>query len=263
MLDQKIFLIFSLCMAGLFGFMYFRLKSEFKEQRNKILELNQALLQSSKMSVLGEMAGQVAHELNTPISIVQLLTEQLVGLVKKEEEPVDREKWQKALLKIDLTMKRITDSVSTLRAFVRDSREVEPVEYLVSSIVQHAISLSKEKFKYKSIEIEYLQESETLVICKPAEITQALLYLLINSEQAIESSEKKHIKIELKNLENEIELSVTDSRLDGVATSGTNLDIVALLVQSYQGRMVGGAEANCIVLRLGKFKSEINLLKTG
>jgi len=60
------------------------------ETRTRQLSDAQALLiQSGKLSALGEMAGGIAHEVNNPLAVIQMNSQVLLELV--DEEPLDRQ----------------------------------------------------------------------------------------------------------------------------------------------------------------------------
>lgn len=180
------------------------------ESQQMVVSQQEALIMTSKMSAIGEMAGGVAHEINTPLSIIQIRTDQLLSSVESEEN-LDRVRMKKSLENIDITVKRITKIIQGLRTFARDSRNEPPVESSVTSIVNDAIDLCREKFKYKGVTVHFELNQDLMVSCRPTQITQVLLNMLHNSHDAIETLEQKWINIEAAENDGHIEISVTDS----------------------------------------------------
>lgn len=180
------------------------------ESQQIVVSQQEALIMTSKMSAIGEMAGGVAHEINTPLSIIQIRTDQLLESVETEEV-VDRVKMKKSLENIDTTVKRITKIIQGLRTFARDSRNEPPVQASVLTIINDAIDLCREKFKYKGVIVRFDLVQDFNISCRPTQITQVLLNMLHNSHDAIEHSEQKWINIEAVEVDDQIEISVTDS----------------------------------------------------
>lgn len=177
----------------------------------KELEMSRTqILVSSKMSALGEMAGGVAHEINTPLSIIQLRTEQLLEDIKTDS--LEKESAIRALEAIEKTVTRISKIVKSLRQFARDGRNDPAEPYPILKIFEETLSLCQEKFANHGIKISSIIETPNLEItCRPTEITQVLLNLLNNSYDAISHLEEKWVSIEVLNFTDEIQIHVTDS----------------------------------------------------
>jgi hypothetical protein len=97
----------------------------------------------------------VVHELGTPLAIIQLKTEQLrMELGKNEdfESKFDREKIKKSVENIEAAGERISEVVGRLRSFVRESHQEASSAVKLLSVVQQAVELSHEKFKYDQVQ---------------------------------------------------------------------------------------------------------------
>lgn len=165
---------------------------------------------SSKMASLGEMAGGVAHEINTPLATLALLAGQCEDMLN--EPSLDIELLKKNILKIDKTTKKIAKIISGLRNFSRDGKNDPMVNTRVGDIIEDTLSFSTEKIVSSGCKISVVHENPNLVAyCRATEISQVLLNLLCNSYDAISDLSEKWIIIESKVVGNFIELSVTDS----------------------------------------------------
>lgn len=181
-------------------------------QANEIINnQNQALVSAAKMSALGEMAGGVAHEINTPLTVIKLRSEMILSEVEVNACDHGR-KIQNSLEIIDKTVDRITKIIQSLRAFSREASAQEKIEYSVSDIVSEALNLCNEKFKTRGIDLRVECSEDHVVLCRPTEITQVLINLLNNAYDAIENSEEKIISVRTEKLDNGfIGISVSDS----------------------------------------------------
>lgn len=188
-------------------YQYISIQFDITQKRN----FEAQIIQSAKMSSLGEMAGGVAHEINTPLSIIHIRSEQLIQDIQNKEKELDREDLLKNVLSIDKTNKRITKIVNSLKSFSRNSSKDEREVALVETIIYDTFDLCDEKLKNVGIDLHYNTDKEYYLNCKPSEISQVLLNLLNNSVDAIKNSKDKWIKVDVKKIDKNIEISVSDS----------------------------------------------------
>src|SRR5262249_2780338 len=96
---------------------------ELRSSQKTILDQQQVLINSSKMSALGEMAGGVAHEVNTPLAILLLLANQIRKGI--EQSPLDTETLKTKAQMLEHTVDRIARIIRALRSFSRNG-SVDP-----------------------------------------------------------------------------------------------------------------------------------------
>ena len=170
------------------------------------------LLQSSKMSALGEMAGGVAHEINTPLAIISMRVGQMESSVQTGD--IDPLAFMEALEGIHKTVDRIARIVRGLKSFARESNTT-PFQYTaISELIEETLSFCSERFNGLGIKLEVVKSPGyelARIECRPIEISQVLLNLLNNSCDAIEKFEQKWICIEVVEQEQCVEISVIDS----------------------------------------------------
>ncbi|MGE0762346.1 MAG: DAHL domain-containing protein [Bdellovibrionales bacterium] len=186
--------------------------SELQSVQQTVLEQQQALISSAKMSALGEMAGGVAHEINTPLAIISMRIEQIEECV--QENDFSAMDVLETLGVVRRTAERIAKIVNGLRFFARDGRRAAPQDTSVDSIIEETLSLCQERFSNHGVQLEYPQHKslESLRIhCRSVEISQVLLNLLNNAYDAIQPLPQKWIRIDVEDLDEYVQISVTDS----------------------------------------------------
>ena len=87
------------------------------EQQNLNLKSSVHYLQSyaitsSKNTVLGELVGGITHEINNPLSVIQLRSDQLLEMT--ESDDIKKQFFVKSLKSIDQTVKKISEIISEL-----------------------------------------------------------------------------------------------------------------------------------------------------
>ena len=179
-------------------------------RNQQLLAAEAKLVNAAKMSALGEMAGGIAHEINTPLGVITLVSSQLQELV--QEESLDRVMILKLLGNIEKTTQKIGEIVRGLRLFSRESSkdgfEAKPLR----EIIESTLSLCREKFK--NLEVNLVREpfdDDLLIECRAPQISQVILNLLTNACDAVEESNEKWVKLNCQTDDKVVKIRVTDS----------------------------------------------------
>jgi Na+/proline symporter/signal transduction histidine kinase len=204
------------------------LESRLKIRTEELEASHRLLVQSSKMASLGEMAGGIAHEINTPLATICLCLDAIQRRIL--DNNLSPEKIEKSVLTMRKTVDRISVIVKGLKSFAREGGEISkiPIETKnISSLISEALVLCEEKLKLNSIELRIHGDSELLFDCRPIQLSQVILNLIGNSIDAISGLAEKWIEIEFVCHEDIFRLSVTDSG------HGIPIDIAEKMMQPF------------------------------
>lgn len=177
------------------------------EKERQILTAKMA--ESAKLSTLGEMAGGVAHELNTPLAIIITICSILLDNCK--DGTLDQKDVANHVEKIKFTAERIAKIVKGLRLFSKNSENDPRQIVCVKSVVDSTLDLIRQKIHYAEIALTVEIEEDLSVLARPSEISQVVLNLMSNSIDAISVLSEKWIIVKAQSFENKVILSVTDS----------------------------------------------------
>jgi C4-dicarboxylate-specific signal transduction histidine kinase len=176
----------------------------------KLLDTELKLVNAAKMSALGEMAGGIAHEINTPLGTIGMIAEHLKDLVI--EEPLDKKTVTDMILVVSRTVTRIATIIRGLRTFSRDGSgdPFEPAP--LKQILEDTLVLCREKLKQSGTELRLEGIKDDLILqCRAVQVSQVLLNLVGNACDAIAQLPDKWVGISARVVGEQIEISVADS----------------------------------------------------
>jgi PAS domain S-box-containing protein len=264
---------------------YLCIEQDISEQlkSDKIIhEQHQAMVASSKMSALGEMAGGIAHEINTPLAAIRTLSSQIEEVMT--DDPLDKGMVIEMASKIVQTSDRIAKIVRGLRSFSRDGSHDSYSSVNVKQLIEDTLSFCHERFKNGGTDLIVdtdTFDSKTCFEGRETEISQVLLNLLNNAHDAISEHKEKWIKVSVTENANDLEIRVTDCGL-GITPenqkkifqpffttkeigkgTGMGLSISSGIIKGHQGELFLDNQApnTCFVMRLPKKQRAIQELK--
>ncbi|MEL7242371.1 MAG: PAS domain S-box protein [Cyanobacteria bacterium J06573_2] len=197
-----------------------------KQTLQKLKKTQTQLIQTEKMSSLGQMVAGVAHEINNPVNFIHgnisptcEYVQDLLGLIeiyqhhypnpdieiKEEIENIEFDFIKEDSIKILKSMKegttRIKDIVLSLRNFSRlDEAEFKQVD--IHSGIDSTLMILHNRLKAKSThpEIKIIKEYGDLppVECFPGQLNQVFMNILANAIDALEDCNSKRAIEEIK-----------------------------------------------------------------
>lgn len=161
-------------------------------------EKSKTLIESTRLTSLGEMAAGIAHEINNPLAIIVGKASRVKRFISKSDLK-DREELAKDLAVIEVTVQRVAKIVKGLRTFSRNG-ELDPFEeFSVREILDEVLEVSRARLVSNGYEIGITNiHSDLKIRCRPVQLGQVFLNLLNNAFDATFTEEgSKWIRIEL------------------------------------------------------------------
>ncbi|MBI3724827.1 hypothetical protein HY251_12860 [bacterium] len=151
------------------------------DEMTKTRRLEQQLVQSEKLSTLGEMAAGVAHEINNPIGVISMFA-QLLSEESKEKAPESYEK----LRTIEQQAEHVGSIVKDLLRFSRKSTgERVPTDCRI--VVERALAIVENQKMLRDVKlVRELGSEPAVVLGEEGPLAQVVLNLAVNAVHAMD-----------------------------------------------------------------------------
>lgn len=209
-----------------------------RAQIAKQKQLASQLVQAAKMSAIGEIAGNIAHEINNPIGIIIMKTKMLLSDYRKKLS----QKVIKDLQKIDLHSGRIENVVKGLLSFARPSLKIKELVD-INSVIESSLQLIQSRLEVEHITLKSdLEDNLPKVMANFNELQQVIVNIINNAADAmpdggwlrIRTSTAQHSK---KNSGSGIKIEITDT---GKGISPEDIDKIFTPFYSTKGKQGTG-----------------------
>jgi C4-dicarboxylate-specific signal transduction histidine kinase len=189
--------VFTISVLTVVRWRLYHAQKELQEQEKEIAE-------SMNKITMGEMAANIAHEINNPL---QSLSLQMFVMKDKYEHSDMHDHFHK----MDHMIQRMAFMVQGLRDLSRKEAESTMEEFLFSDTLDEVLTLSSDNIMASGIQLSINGDSQLKTKGHSVQISQILINLLNNSIHAVRDLEEKWIKIDVRSKSSFLQISVTDS----------------------------------------------------
>ncbi len=178
------------------------------QHRNDIQEIEdkqEVIVKQGQLVSIGELAGGVAHDINTPISAIK------TGIQMLQEMYTPRDETEKELLfRMSNCTEKIIKIVNSMRNQIRNLGSDQKFNFKISEVIEDVRIIAYNEFQKSKCELIVNIEDDLSVYGDPTKLGQVFTNLLLNAIQAYnEKSGKIEVSVS-KAPSNKIMIQVRD-----------------------------------------------------
>ena len=183
-----------------------------RTQEKEIQMQKAASINSARLASLGEMAANIAHEINNPLTILAFSGKKIKNL--SEQSSVDKERLVHFSNMINKTIDRMCKTIDSLKRLARDAENDEHDYVNVYDMIERVLDLCQISLNQKGVKISTDFNGlpdDFNIHCKEVQITQVIVNLINNSVDAIIGvHQNPWIKIDVNLSSENIVISIID-----------------------------------------------------
>jgi C4-dicarboxylate-specific signal transduction histidine kinase len=171
-------------------------KSELERSRDELREKTAQLIQTEKMTALGELTAGMAHEINQPLNAIKIVCSDVVRDIVKDR--FDPGQLQESLEDVIGEVKKMAEIVDHMRVFTRKTDGSQRERFDANALVDGVFRLLGQQLRVHGIEVERELGTGLHILGDPVRLEQVIMNLITNARDAVkkqERSEGKRIRL--------------------------------------------------------------------
>ena len=169
----------------------------------KMKEQQVGYIHDTRLATLGELSASLAHEINNPLSIIELATEKIS---RKSDSP---EAVEKSVSKIQKALTRIQKISKNMKNFSSNVSTELKEKHALKDIIENSVHLSS--FQNKSVSIDVNTCPDLYIQGTDVQLEQILINLITNAIHAMEAMDNAKIEIGFIKVDKHIQILVSDN----------------------------------------------------
>ncbi|MGQ7960237.1 sensor histidine kinase [Pseudomonas sp. SP16.1] len=184
-----------------------RLEREVELRTAELREAQDGLVHAAKMAALGQMSAALAHEINQPLTALQMQLGSLRLLLDSGRPEAVRE----GLQRIDGLLQRMAALTGHLKTFARKTPAGLSERLCLGDVLEQALQLLAPRMRSEQVELRTCIDDEAQVLGDAIRVEQVILNLLHNALDAMTDSEVRRLDVHIAREGDSCLLSVEDS----------------------------------------------------
>jgi two-component system C4-dicarboxylate transport sensor histidine kinase DctB len=184
-----------------------RLEREVELRTAELRQAQDGLVHAAKMAALGQMSAALAHEINQPLTALQMQLGSLRLLLDSGRPEAVRE----GLQRIDGLLQRMAALTGHLKTFARKTPAGLSERLCLGDVLEQALQLLAPRMRSEQVELRTRVDGEAEVLGDAIRLEQVLLNLLHNALDAMADSEARILEVRIARDGDTCLLSVEDS----------------------------------------------------
>lgn len=184
-----------------------RLEREVELRTQELRQAQNELVQAGKLAALGQMSAALAHEINQPLTAMQMQLGSLRLLLAHD----DPQAVQQGIARLESLVQRMAALTGHLKTFARKRPDGLRERLDLRRVIDQSLHLLDPRLKREQVELHIEGASQAWVEGDPIRLEQVMLNLLHNALDAMHEQPGKRLWINLERQGTNWQLSVTDN----------------------------------------------------
>jgi len=194
------------------GYWVWVLQKKINSEQNKSAEQQQLLVREDRLSEVGSMMGNIAHQWKQPLNNIALLVLNIQNSYRKNQ--LTTEYLENKVFAIEDTLEYMSQTIEDFSDYLSPRKTKH--NFYINDSIEKAMELTIPTLNKSNVDIIFLAEDEYQFMGRKNELTQVLIILINNAQDALLKdieNQDKVIEINLEEKNNKIQLTVKDNGL--------------------------------------------------
>jgi len=194
------------------GYWIWVLQKKINREQNNSAKQQQLLVREERLSEMGSMMGNIAHQWKQPLNNIALLILNIQNSYRKNQ--LTMEYLEDKVFAIEDTLEYMSQTIEDFSDYLSPRKKKH--HFYINDSVEKAIELTMPTLNESKVDIIFLAEDEYEFIGRKNELTQVLIILINNARDALMKdveNQDKTIEIDLEKIEDKIKLIIKDNGL--------------------------------------------------
>ncbi len=181
----------------------FRDISEHKENVKILREKQEIIVAQSRLATIGELAGGIAHDINTPISTIKTGIQMLSNSFQDEERKM-------LLNQMQSCANKISDIANTVRNQFRNLGKQETMKFEINKILEDIKVIVHNELKKYNCTLTLNMDEKIEITGEPTKLNQVLTNIIVNAIQVYAGTEGGPVTVNLFKNSSNIIIEIID-----------------------------------------------------
>lgn len=163
-----------------------------------------AMIEQERLASLGQLAGGMAHDINTPIATIRMGIDFLNGKHQYTEQE------EKMLTAMKISADKITEIVESVRNQIRNTGESQKTQFLLDKVIDNIKILVNNELEKHKCKLFVEIEKEISLYGDFGKLSQVIMNIVMNAIQAY-NGERGEVKLRTYEENSNTVISITDN----------------------------------------------------
>ncbi len=170
------------------------LESRITEAVTELRNKDNILIQQSRLTAMGEMISNIAHQWRQPLNNIGLIVQSLQLAFKAND--LTEQELDEDIAETMAVLQQISQTIDDFRNFF--SFEDKSSSFVINELIVRALVFVEPSLKRKGIRIEFDEQPDVSAVGYPNEYVQAFLNIMLNARDALQDNQEEYPAVTIR-----------------------------------------------------------------